>query len=721
MMVKSLNHDLYHNTCSECYMYCGVRTEVSGGKATRIIGDPEDPVYRGGVCVKGKQALEVVYSPHRVLYPMRKVGPREGGRWERISWPDALATVADRLEEVIKRHGPKAVVAFTGYPGTSRCIMSVLFTRSLGSPDIVATTPLWCEGPGIVADSVTVGGPITHFAYHDLENTRCVLLWGTNPQASHPPLWAKILRVKGVGAKLIVVDPRRTPAVAKADIWLPIRPGTDGALTLGMINVIIDERLYDEEFVEKWCFGFEQLRDRVRRYPVDRVAEITGLPRDAIVEAARIYATTKPACMFARNGITRKPNATQTCRGITILIALTGNIDIPGGNFLPKRVDGFISRGELFYGKKWRLPQGVEAQALGAAEFPLWAGPEGFGATSHNSLVINEILSEHSRIKAAIVTGNNVVLNTPDPMRVREAFRRLEFIFSVDCFLTPTTELADIFLPAVTWVEREELAPDFFSLHVTASQQAIAPLGETWDDNRIFIELAKLMRYRGLLPYDFIRWASVEEFHDYCVKGLGITFEGLKKKVRIPIPVKHREYEPAGFKTPTGKVELYSTIFERYGYAPVPEYHELPESPLSTPDLRERFPLILITPRQVHYFNSRQRQSSSLRKVLPEATVEIHRVAAEERGIKNGDWVWVETRYGKCRQRAVVTENLPLDVAAGSNYWWYPEKPRPLYGCHDHNLSLVIPDGPHYDRIEGTPWLVGYLCRITKAEGAEAR
>lgn len=700
-------------------MYCGLRIEVSGDKAIQVRGDPGDPVYRGGVCIKGKKALDLVYSPERVLYPMKKTGPREGGNWERISWSEALATVADKLEEVIKKYGPEAVIAFTGYPGTSRCLMSALFTRSLGSPDIVATTPLWCEGPGIVADYVTVGAPITHFAYHDLENTHCVLLWGTNPQASHPPYWEKILRARAAGAKLIVVDPRRTLAAAKADVWLPIRPGTDGALALSMINVIINERLYDEEFVAKWCFGFERLRDQVQKYPPDKGAEVTGLSGDAIVEAARLYATTAPACMFARNGITRKPNATQACRGVTILVALTGNIDIPGGNLLPKMLAGFISRGEMVFGKKWRLPPEIESRALGADKFPLWAGPQGAGATSHNSLVINEILSESSRIKAAMVTGNNVVLNTPDPIRVREAFRRLEFIFAVDLFLTPTTEMADIFLPAATWLEKEEIGPEFFSLHVTASQQAIAPRGEAWDDNQIFIELAKLMRRRGLLPYDFVPWDSVKELNDARVKGLGITFEDLKKAVRFPIPIKYKAYEQEGFKTPTQKVELYSTLLEKFGHEPLPEYHELPEGPASTPDLLKRYPFILISPRELHYFNSRGRQSKSLRKLAPEATVEIHREAAQERNIKDGDWVWIETQRGKCRQRARVTEDLLPNVVSAATYWWYPEKPRPLYGCHDSNIGLAIPDGPPYDPEEGTPWLVGHLCQITKASSSE--
>lgn len=712
--MKTQERLLYHTICSECYMYCGLRTEVAGNKAIQVRGDPGDPVYRGGICIKGKRALEVVYSPKRVVYPMKKVGSREDGQWERISWPQALKIVADRLEKVIRKHGPKAMVAFTGYPGTSRCLMSVLFTRSLGSPDIVATTPLWCEGPGIVADCVTVGEPITHFAYHDLENTHCVLLWGTNPQVSHPPYWEKILRARAAGAKLIVVDPRRTAAAAKADVWLPVKVGTDGALALGMMNVIINERLYDEAFVAKFCFGFEQLKEHVQKYPVDKVAQITGLPGDAIIEAARTYATTKPACMFARNGITRKPNSTQACRGVTILVALTGNIDIPGGNLLPKKVDGFISRGEMVFGKAWRLPPEVESLALGADQFPLWTGPQGAGATSHNSLVINEILSESSRVKAAVITGNNIVLNTPAPLKAREAFRRLEFIFAVDLFLTPTTEMADIFLPAASWLEKEETGPEFFSLHITASQRAIPPVGEAWDDNKIFIELAKLMRSRGLLPYDFVPWDSVEEFNDARLKGLRITFEELKELIRIPIPIKYRQYKGEGFKTPTGKVELYSTLLEKFGYEPLPEYHDMDEGPAATSELLESYPLILISPRELYYFNSRGRHSRSLRKLSPEATVEVHRQVAQQRNINDGDWVWIETQWGKCRQRAKVTENLPPDVVSAYTYWWYPEKPGPLYGCHDSNIGLVIPDSPPYDRIEGTPWLVGRRCRISK-------
>ena len=292
---------------------------------------------------------------------------------------------------------------------------------------------------------------------------------------------------------------------------------------------------------------------------------------------------------------------------------------------------------------------------------------------------------------------------------------RLEFIFAVDLFLTPTTEMADIFLPATTWMEREEIGPEFFSLHISAGQRAIPPLGEAWDDNKIFIELAKLMRKRGLLPYDFVRWDSVEEFNDARVKGLGMTFEELKEVIRVPIPIKYKLYEREGFKTPTRKVELYSTLLERFGYEPLPEYHELPEGPASTPDLLQSYPFILISPRELHYFNSRGRQSRALRKLSPEATAEIHREAAEKHDIKDGDWTSIETRWGKCRQRAKVTENLPPNVVSASTYWWYPEEPGPLYGCHESNIGLAIPDAPPYDPIEGTPWLVGHLCQIRKA------
>jgi anaerobic selenocysteine-containing dehydrogenase len=700
---------IYHCICSECYMYCGVHVEVSDEKAVRILGNAGDPMHRGGICIKGKNALDLVYSPERVLYPMKKVGLRESGKWERISWPEALTTIADRLEDVIKKYGPNAVMAITGYPGTMRCIMSVLFTRSLGSPDLISTTPIWCEGPGVVADYVTVGGPITHFSYYDLENTHCVLLWGSNPQASHPPYWEKILRSRATGAKLIVVDPRRTPAAEKSDIWLPVTPGTDGILALGMMNVIINEHLYDEEFVEKWCFGFDKLKDHIQKYSVEKVAQVTGLSVEAIVDASRLYATTKPACLFARNGITRKPNSTQACRALTILVALTGNIDIPGGNLLPKKLDGFISGGELFYDKKWRLPPEVGSQAFGAKEFPLWGGPEGAGATSQNFIAINEVLSESSRVKAAICAGNNFVLNSPDPLKVREAFKKLEFVLAVDWFLTPTMELADIFLPAAGWLEKEEISPEWLSLHISASQQAITPLGEAWDDNKIFIELAKLMRERGLLPYNFIQWDSVKEFNNARLKGLGITFDDLKRVIRIPIPIKYRAYEQEGFKTPTRKVELYSTLLEKFGYEPLPEYHELPQSH------SENYPFILITPRDPYFFNSRGRQSRSLRKLSPEASVDIHRAVAEERNIKDGDWVWIETQWGKCRQRVRVTENLPRNVVSASAYWWYPEKPGPLHGCNDSNIGLLIPDAPPYDPIEGTAWLIGHLCQISKA------
>ncbi len=709
-----------HFICCQCYMFCGLRAEVKGKRVVKLHGDPDDPTYQGGICVKGTRAVDDAYSPRRQVHPLRKVGPRDSGKWERITWSEALTTIADNLERIIQKHGPRSFAMLSGYQGNPQCLMAALFTRSLGSPDVAATTPLWCEGPGMVADPVTAGGVITHFAYHDIDNAQCVVQWGTNLTASHPPYWKKVLKAKARGARLIVVDPLKTPGAARADLWLPIRPGTDTAMALAWMNVIINERLYDQGFVDRWCHGFEELRSHVQAYSPDRVAQITGVSSDLIVRAARMYAMTRPACLFARNGITQKPNATDGCRAVAMLISIAGSLDVPGGNLLPKEMPGFVHRSELTYGKAWRLPEEIEAQAIGAKEFPLWTGPNGYGATSNTTLVIREMLSSQSQFKAALLIGSNVVLNSPSPNDTAQALKNMEFIFTADLYLTPTTELADIFLPASMAWEREEFGLEVHSQYIIASEKAADAPGEAWSDNKIFIELAKIMRQRGLLPYNFVPWDSPEEFFDFRLKEMGMTFQDLKKVVRIPIPIKYKAYEEEGFKTPTGKVELYSTILEKCGYDPLPHYRELPEGPVSTPEMLKEFPLTLITPRDGHFYNSYGRHSAILRKLSGGPLVQLHPLTAKEYGIDQGDWVWIESPSGKCKMKVTVTEKIPLNTICGVGYWWFPEKQAPDYGRRENNISEVISGSPYFDPVEGTSWLgSGHLCRVRKVSGKE--
>ena len=364
------------SVCQGCHCECGVLVHVSDGKITKIEGDPKHPMNRGFTCVKGRSQFQFVYHPDRIKYPMRRVGKRGSGKWERISWNTALDEIAEKLTEIREKYGPESFCAVHGTAPRSTLYSTALLASSLGSPNVMSVDLHICFAPSMVAEHSTLGRSIMMDAGPDYLNSNCIVVFGGNPLLSHPPRGLDIVEAKRKrGAKLIVVDPHRTQLAAQADLWLQIRPGTDVALALGMMRVIIDEGLYSEDFVKKWCHGFEELKKRVREYPLDRVSEITWIPVNKIKDAAKIYSTTKPAAMHHRVGVEQNVNSTQTCRALAILIALTGNLDVKGGNLFPGAIPGYVSQGELRgLSPAFRPPVELEEKRIGAEEYPLAAG-----------------------------------------------------------------------------------------------------------------------------------------------------------------------------------------------------------------------------------------------------------------------------------------------------------------------------------------------------------
>jgi len=572
--------------------------------------------------------------------------------------------------------------------------------------------------PTIIAERATIGSVITMEKGPDYEQADCILVWGANPLVSHPPRGLEIIQAKRERrAKLIVVDPRRTALAEEADLWLQVRPGTDTALALGMLNTIIGEELYAREFVDKWCHGFDKLRQRVKDYPPEKVAEISWVPAGKIREAARLYATAKPAALHSRVALEHNINSTQTLRAIISLVALTGNIDIPGGNLLPMPIDGFagtfsilssIVRGEL------SLSPEIARKRIGAREYPLYCGTEAIVPFAHSPLSLEAMLTgEPYPIKALYCAGANPSLNMQNTKRVWEGLRGLDLLVVADLFMTPTAELADYVLPAASWLERDGCCETMYMNYLSARQKVIEPLFECWDDMKIAIELAKRTPWanRKCLP-----WDDVDQWNEFRVSGMGITFQGLKQEGYIIVPARYRKYEADGFDTPSGKVELYSTIFEKYGYDPLPSFREPPESPLSTPDLLKDYPLILFTgARYTGYFHSEGRQLPSLRRLVPDPELEIHPDAAGQMNVGGGDWVWLETarvRGERVKFRAKLTDSVHPRMVHAAHAWWFPERPGPEHGCFDSNVSVILSGDPPREEICGSVPTRGTLCRV---------
>ncbi len=703
--------------CQACHCECGVLVHVEDDKVAKVVGDPKHHMNKGFICVKGQMEPHRTYHPDRLKYPIRRVGGRGEGKWERISWDVALDAIAQKLTEIKEKYGPESIASING-TGPRQSLFSARIPYALGSPNCISVDLHICYAPSIVAELSTIGHSISMEKGPDYEFADCIVVWGGNPLMSHPPRGVEIVNAQlERGAKLIVIDPRKTQLAARADLWLQIRPGTDGALALGMINTIIEEGLYEKEFVSKWCYGFNELRERVKEFTPTRVAEITQISPDKIIEVARMYAKTKPAALHRRLGIDQTINSTQTGRAIASLIAITGNIDVKGGNLIAGTLEGYIYSHVLTgQGKMLAPDRKIVEKRIGSKEFPLISGLEAFFPFVPSFLAFETMATDKPYpIKALYCAGANPLINVQNSRFVLDALRKLDLLVVVDFFMTPTAEFADYVLPATTWLEREECCDIPYMNLVSARQKAIEPLYECWDDLKIIIELIKRIPWADR---DLVPWDDVNECYDYLVAGLGIKFDELKRKGYLVIPREYKKYEENRFNTPTGKVELYSTIFEKNGYDPLPSYREPIESLISTPQIIKDYPLILTTgSRYIEYFCSEGRQIAQLREKVPDPLVDIHPDTARGLNINDGDWVWVETpkvEGERVRFKANITNDISPGVVHAAYGWWFPEKPGPEHGCFDSNISVVLSADSPREEICGSVPLRSTLCRIYK-------
>lgn len=696
--------------CGGCHCTCGILTYVRDEKVVKVEGDPDFPQNQGMMCAKGLAITQLLYHPDRLLYPLRRAGERGQGKWQRISWDEALDWVAGRLKEIREQYGPQSITWSWG-DAAYHCskVTKQAWLRAVGSPVRFHSDGHYCYHPMMIANNVTFGAPITSEVGPDYRNSKCILLWGGNPIASHPTRARDVMLAKKNGAKLIVVDPRFNELAAKADIYLQVRPATDDALALGMLNVIINEGLYDREFVANWTVGFDQLKARVQEYPVERVAEITWVPAQDIILAARTYTSIKPASLHNRLGVQLVYNNIQTMRAIACLVALTGNLDIKGGNVFHYYPPGFKSLPMLL--NQIRVPN--EDQGIAADQFPLLTGSHSLALNPcHPPSVIHAILTGEPYAIKAVWALNNLVVAVEDTVEAVQALKKLELLIGSDFFMTPTMQLCDVILPPCTYLEREENEHLFYPNYIAARQKVIDPVGETKNERWMDFEIMKRMGLQ--LPPEF---SNDTEYNDYAVKGMGITFEELKARRIIEEPVQYKKYEQRGFNTPSGKVELYSSILERFGYDPLPYYSENPETPLSAPKLAEAYPLILITGvRHVVYWHGMGVQLPWLREIAPEPWLEIHPDTAREYGLQDGDWAWIETARGKGRvkQRVKVTKALHPRVVHAPSHWYYPEREDWESGL-EANINYLTCNDPPYDPISGAVPVRGLLCRIYRA------
>jgi anaerobic selenocysteine-containing dehydrogenase len=659
------------------------------------------------MCSKGLAFQQLVYHPDRVKYPLKRVGKRGEGKWQRISWDEAFDTIVNKLKQVIKENGAESIVLAQGTSREGEAFLA-RFGNLLGTPNVMAAGH-FCYLCRVGASLVTCGNlPICDYD----GDPKCVVVWGSNIFWTNPDEYTgeNLCRVVAQGAKLIVVDPRLTYTSSRADVWLQLRPGTDAALALGMLNVIINEELYDKEFVEEYTHGWDKFVERVNQYPVEKVAEITWVPADKIREAARLFAKTKPATIQWGISIEQNINCIDSDRLLMDLLAVTGNLDVKGGGmFFPAPKGQTIS--QFTYHKELSPEQNAKYIAGDAHKLCHMIGlvPENY--------VYNAVLTgKPYPVRVILLQASNPVVTRPNARMAYKALSQVEFLSVADFFLTPTAELADIFLPAATWLEADYTGGFFFRWGYIWPRKKIVQIGECKSDFEIWNELGRRMGQK--------QWGKtyIEDLDQILAPG-GLTWADIRDKPYLRGEVKYRKYLERGFSTPTRKVELYCTTFEKWGYDPLPTYKEVPESPVSKPELAKEYPYILITgPRSPVFFHSEHRMIPWLRECHPDPMIDIHPDTAKKHGIKEGDWVYIESPRGRIKQRARMLPGMNPKVVCIQHGWWFPEIKTPDHGWDQSNSNILTDNDPKtLDIAFGASNLRTLMCKIYPVKQEEAK
>jgi len=661
--------------CRSCHGACGVIAHVKDGKVVKVEGDPNSPISHGTMCAKGLAITQLAYHPDRILHPMKKVGEKLSGKWERITWDEALDTIAAKFQAVVDEYGPEYIVVGQG---TGRDYESHLyrFANQLGTPNVL-TAGHFCYVSRVSSSLITCGNlPIVDYYVNE---PKCIVIWATNPMWTNPDEYTgeNFMRALKNGVKLINVDPRKSFYAGRADLWLQIRPGTDGALAFGFHHVIIEEDLYEKDFVENYIHGWDAFKERVMKdYPLEKVQEITWIDKELIREAARMYATTKPAAIQWGVPTEETNNCTDFTRTAIGLMGITGNLDAPGGNAL------FVNpptRTVAEFGRHKDLSKEVLAKRLGGEQFKLGARVAFINPKKAWDSIV---FGEPYQLKAGLLCGSNPVVSRANAREAYEALKKLGFFVIIDHFMTPTAELADIFLPAGTWLEQNHVADNWKRHGFAFARQKCCEIGEAWQDHKIFQELGKRMGQEW--------WPTVEDGLDYLLEPSGLTFEQFKEKGYIQGEMVYHKYKERGFSTPTRKVELWSTILEKWGRDPLPKYVEVPESPYSTPEVAKKYPYIFNSGlRTPTYFHSAGRMIPLLREIRPDPIVEVHPETAKKHGIEDGQWMYIESPRGRIKQRAKLYDGIDSRVVTSEHGWWFPEIKDPGHGWEISNANIL--------------------------------
>jgi anaerobic selenocysteine-containing dehydrogenase len=642
----------------DCPDTCGMLVTVEDGVAVKIQGDPDMPFTAGTLCTKVAHYLERTYAPERLRHPLKRVGPKGSGRFARVSWDEALDSIAARLK-ALAAEDPQTILPLS-YAGTMGMVqyssMDRRFFHKLGSSQLDRTL---CSSAGKAGIKVTLGGSVG-MDPERFDEAQLILLWGANPVVSNLHLWSRVQEAKRRGAKVVAIDPYRSLSAEKCTQHLAPLPGTDGALALALMHVLIAEGLLDRDYIARHTVGFEALAERVRQHTPQWAAEVCGLPAETIVQLARDYGTTRPAAIRLNYGMQRHAGGGIAARTIACLPALTGAWrDVAGGIVLTTAdFYGFdhaaLERPDLLAGRRPRVINHAQiGDALTAAVPP---------------------------VKAVIVYNNNPVAVCPDSEKVLAGFRREDlYCVVMDSFMTDTADYADLVLPATTQLEHTDVHKSYGHLYALANNPAIAPVGESLPNSEVFRRLA------ARLGFDEPCFRDSDE--DLCRAALastqprmrGIDWETMKAKgwQRLDVPERFAPFAAGGFPTPSGKCEFYSATLERQGMDPLPFYH--PPAEGAAPGA-----LAFLSPPARNFLNSSFAHLKRFRELEGEPRLEMHAADAAARGIRDGDLVRVFNARGSLRLRARVNDRPRPGVVVAPSVWWKKHSPD---GGNANNLT----------------------------------
>lgn len=716
--------------CTTCHARCGVFVySDEDNQIVRIEGDPDNPKSFGVVCGAGLSQREVHNSPEgRILHPMRRVGERGSGQWERITWDEAMDAIADNCKRIITEYGPEAIITGQG-TGRTTNHWHCRLNSSLGLEGWGLVPTHVCLMPHILPNALSLG--IFSPADGDLGNSGTMVLWGQNP-AMERGITKLIYENQAKGANLIVIDTRYQDMSKHADLAIQPRPGTDAPLAFGIMREIIAQGWYDKEWIENWTYGFDDLKARVEEWTPEHVAEVCEIDPSDVTVAACMMGTQGPVGMMVGLGPgCMHTNAIQNGRAIACLQGLLGWIDVPGGVNVPVAFSVMLDDKITLWDSS-KDPGRPDLFTFGGEEHPLY---KSFGRSNDPHATFNAMITGEPRpVKAFIAIANDPLLCYEDANFTYKAMTspNLEFIAVKDFYFSPTAQLADIVLPSADWSERCTYDEELDGPFILSFDQAVEAPGECWDDWRFFLEWGKRMdpehwpwenekemvlwRLKEFYGFD-LTW---EEFQSVPVRMVGASTEQAE-------PV-YKKYEKGllrpdgkpGFPTVTGRIEFSCPAMGAFGYDPVPNYTEPAESPISQPELAQEYPLTVITGHRVYsFFHSAWTNVPSQRKLYPEPFALVHPDDAKTYGITDGEWITITSPRGHIISKAEVTREIKKGVVAVPRPAWRdacPELGLPGYGWDKANGNVLVPSVPAEPGYGATA-MRSSLCKIESGRG----